>query len=105
MKDANFIIGYIKNGSIYVRDEYGTAPGAHLPDTKIGGKENVSEVSGYENDGRTEIRFTIPLDSGDSKDKKLMPGQRYLILLAFGTADSYSKIHTIEAEVKGYITL
>jgi hypothetical protein len=105
MKDANFIIGFIKNGTLYVRDEYGTGPEAHLPDTKIGGREDVSEVSGYEKDGRTEIHFTIPLHSGDAKDKKLIPGQRYLILLAFGTADSFSKVHSIEAESKGYITL
>ena len=105
MQDANFIIGYVKDRKIYVRDDYGTAPGGHQSDIKIGGKNNVMQQSGYEENGITEISFTIPLNSGDPRDKKLTPRQRYKIIFAFGTADSFSKVHTIEAEATGFINL
>ena len=105
MKDANFIIGYVKDGKVNLRDDFGTERGKHTADTKLGGNSDVNAISGSEKNGITEITFSIPLDSGDAYDKPLRQGNEYSILLAYGKTDSFSAGHEIEAEAKGSIRL
>jgi hypothetical protein len=105
MKDANFIIGYVKDGRTFLRDDYGTQRGEHEADTGLGGTEDVTLVRGVERDGATEIVFSIPLDSGDTYDKPLQANEEYKILLAYGKTDSFSDVHEIEAESKGTVRL
>lgn len=95
MKDANILIGYVKDGTAYVRDDFGTGRVQHGADTDNGGESNVSNVSGTEEDGTTILTFTIPLDSGDDLDKKLVPGQTYKIIAAYGPngKDDYGSYH------------
>jgi hypothetical protein len=89
MKDANFIIGYVREGKVHIRDDYGSEPTYHVADTtSAGGQDNVANKKGIEAEGRTSISFTIPLDSGDSKDRVLVPGQTYTVLLAHGGNDA-----------------
>jgi len=84
MKDANIIIGYVKDGTAVVSDQYGSTATSHRPDTSAGGSDNVSNVSGSESGGVTELRFTIPLDSGESTDRAIVPGQSYRVIFAHG---------------------
>jgi hypothetical protein len=95
MKDANIITGYVKDGQAFVRDDFGTKATGHAADESIGGRDDISEASGSEANGSTQIRFTIPLDSGDSKDQVLEAGQEYKVILAYGKngADDYSSYH------------
>lgn len=37
MKDANFILGYVKKGKVKLRDDYGSSLRKHSKDTKDGG--------------------------------------------------------------------
>jgi hypothetical protein len=74
MKDANFLIGYVKNGVAAARDDFGVGATSHAEDEKIGGKNNIISFSGTESDGTTTMTFIIPRDSGDSKDHPLSPG-------------------------------
>ncbi|MFA5794633.1 MAG: DOMON domain-containing protein [Candidatus Brocadiia bacterium] len=93
MKDANIIIGYVKDGNAIIRDDFGTGFGSHAPDTV----DNVTNKSGTEANGVTEISFTIPLDSADAQDKKLVSGNSYKVLLASGNSDDFSAFHTHKA--------
>jgi hypothetical protein len=88
MQDANIIIGYVTNGSLNITDQYGTATTDHQLDTEIGGSNDIADASGSESNGRTELRFRIPLDSGDDADKPLTPGETYTVLLAHGPEDA-----------------
>lgn len=95
MESANIIIGYVYDGEhVEIRDDYGTAPGGHTADEDMGGTDDVSNVSGSETAGVTEISFTIPLATGDTFDKELIPGNTYTIMLAYGSADDLNSIHT-----------
>lgn len=89
MKGANILIGSVKRGKAKVRDDYGTKNEGHASDKKKGGKKNVTKISGSEKGGITELMFTIPLDSGDSKDKPINVMGETVVLLAFGNVDSY----------------
>ena len=95
MQDANIIIGYVLNDTAHIRDDFGTGLHAHVADTTIGGTDDVSDKAGTETGGVTEISFTIPLDSGDSRDRVLEVGQSYPVILAWGTDDAFDLPHTV----------
>ncbi|MFA6508043.1 MAG: DOMON domain-containing protein [Treponemataceae bacterium] len=92
MKDADFLIGYVKNGVAYASDDFGTGSGSHAPDEKIGGKNTLISFSGEEKGGRTTITFVVPVDSGDSKDAKLTPG-KHTIIVGASNSDSFTGMH------------
>ncbi len=100
MKDANFILGYVKNGTPAVTDHFGTGEKKHERDKKLGGKNNISNIYGTEKNGNTEIGFTIPLNSGDSKDQGIKVDQDTKILLAHGAGrDSFRAVHKFKTSI------
>ena len=103
MKDANIIIGYVKEGKVFIRDDFGVATTFHRSDASLNGKDNVLNTSGIESKGVTTLKFSIPLDSGDRFDRKLEKGKSYTVLLAYGKEDSFSAYHAYRA--KAEITL
>jgi hypothetical protein len=95
MKDANLILAYVAGGNVVARDDFGTAVNSHDADTNLGGADNVTNLTGAEAAGATEVSFTIPLDSGDAHDRKLVVGRTYRVLLAHGPngADDFTIQH------------
>jgi len=97
MKGANFIIGYVKGGKAEVFDHYGITKNKHKDDETIEGRTDFSRLSGSEENGQTEIAFTIPLDSGDPKDRPLSRDGDNIVLLAYGRSDSIVLKHRFRA--------
>lgn len=95
MADANIIIGYVADGEVFLRDDFGTGNMRHGADVDNGGTDNLSDVAGTEADGATTISFTIPLDSGDALDKPLVPGSSYKFIVAHGPdgTDDFGTYH------------
>ncbi len=95
MKDANIIVGYVADGKVFVRDDFGIANVRHAPDVEHGGRRNIFDVEGEEVDGVTTIRFAIPLDSGDPLDKVLKPGSTYKLIASRGPdgKDDFTTYH------------
>jgi len=100
MKGANLIIGLVRDGKAEAVDDYGTMKDKHKDDDRIGGQTNVSNVSGSEEDGKTEVEFTIPLNSGDAKDTPLSPEGENTVLLAYGKSDRLVLKHNFRAILK-----
>lgn len=97
MKGANFIMGYVKDGTAKVTDHIGNAHRSHKADTKSGGQNNAGRVAGFEKAGVTEISFTIPLDSKDSNDTVIDAAGMTTVLLAMGSRDSFRAIHSFRS--------
>jgi len=100
MKDANIIIGYVEDGVVHVEDHFGTANKRHRADTDIDGTRDILDQTGKETGDITEIAFTIPLNSGDEKDRILVPGKKYNVILAYGSRDNYKSKHREKAIVE-----
>ncbi len=96
MKNADIIIGYIENGEIFLRDDFGDGYTSHSSDESLGGSDDVSIISGEEDAGITQISFSIPLGSDDEFDKFLESGGTFKVLLAYGSddADDYNGMHS-----------
>lgn len=104
MKDADILIFAVdKDGKVTGSDHYGTSIFGHRKDTTLGGTEDVTVISGSEVDGVTTVTFSIPLSSGDSKDKVLASGQKVKVLFASSKKDDFLTKHNKKA--KGKITL
>jgi hypothetical protein len=95
MQNGNIIIGYDQAGTTMIRDDWGTSQTTHAADTSLGGTDDIISFSSSENGGTTTLNFIIPLNSGDSKDRPLVIGQSYPIILARGAngADNYTGMH------------
>ena len=93
MKDANFIIGNVIAGVGMVRDDYGDTPSSHLPDILLGGSSDVELISAMELAGSSTLRFRVPLNSGDLKDRVLTVGQSYPVIFASGPDDDLDSYH------------
>jgi len=105
MKDANFILGYVKDGETKIIDEFGDSETSHVADEKQGGSSDVVLVSGTEKDGTTTIEFTMPLKSADKNDGELNVTGDTVILLAYaGGRDSFKTKHSYRSTFKVNLT-
>jgi len=91
MKGSEIILGYVQDGQATIKDEYGDAINHHSPVTDLGGQSIISDPSGTQTNGTTELRFSIALNATGKYHVALVPGQQYLLLLAHapeGAADT-----------------
>lgn len=101
MKDANFVLGYVKKGEAKIIDEFGTSSTKHKSDKKLGGTADTTLVSGTEEGGITTIEFTMPVKSSDKYDTPFDLNSDSLVLLAYGPdRDSFKTRHKYRATVK-----
>ncbi len=101
MKDANFILGYVKDGETKVIDEFGDSESAHAPDDKLGGTTDVTLVGGTETGGVTTVEFTMPLKSADKNDGNINVNGDTIVLLAYGSGrDSFKTKHSYRTALK-----
>ncbi len=101
MKDANFILGYVKKGVAKLTNDFGTDKKKHKPDEKIGGQTNTTLISGVEEGGVTTLEFSLPLNSRDDKDTVIDPAGDTIVLLAYGgKRDSFISTHKYRSTLK-----
>lgn len=96
MKGANYVLGYVKDGEVFIQDMFGVkpiGPGSHPPDEELGGANDILEYAGREAGGLTVIEFKTPLDSGDQYDKPLRSGGSYDLIVAIGPRDDFASRH------------
>ncbi len=95
MKDANIIIGYVKDGEGVIADHFGDSATSHKDDTELGGTTDVTLVAAGEENGMTTIEFTMPMNSGDAYDNVVSADGDTVLLMAFGPdRDSFRPRHT-----------
>jgi hypothetical protein len=92
MKDADFKIGYVKDGTVFARDDFGTGLISHGDDTRVGGTADLISSTGSEKVGRTTVTFIFPVDSKDIKDAVLTKGT-HTIILGSSNSDSFTGMH------------
>jgi len=80
MKDAEIILGGIKDGKPVVFDMFSTgATGPHPPKEQLGGTNDVTVFSASKKDGVTIVEFERKLVTGDPKGKEIRIGDNKII--------------------------
>jgi len=88
MEGSHIIIGFVADGQAVIEDHFGYGGSQHGPQAKVGGKDSLISREGTFADGKTTLRFTLPLNTGNPQDPVLVPGQTYKVLLANGGEDA-----------------
>ncbi|RAP35209.1 hypothetical protein DID80_06650 [Candidatus Marinamargulisbacteria bacterium SCGC AAA071-K20] len=99
MSGANIIMGYIDDsGNLQIEDRYGSSSTNHSKDSQ----DDLTNTSGSETSGSTTIKFTIPLNSGDSNDRPLTEGAAFTIMAAYGDSgeDNYTAQHNSSKRIR-----
>ncbi|MFP4461279.1 MAG: DOMON domain-containing protein [Thermotogota bacterium] len=97
MKDADIKIANIVDGEVTLQDHYGTSATGHKED-----KENEIEAfAGKEENDWTFIEFIMPLDTGKSDDKAIVPGEKMKVIIAYSSStDTLWKKHDFRASTE-----
>lgn len=94
MKDADLILGFVKQGSVSIFDMYSAESfGPHFQDTELGGIYDIIDFGGSEGGGFTILEFKRALDTTDMYDIPLSEGTNK-ILWAYGAIDEFRQRHT-----------
>ena len=80
MKDADIVLGGIKDGKAFLFDMYSTGvTGPHPPDEQQGGRNDILIFGASKKDGMTVVEFERKLVTGDPKDKPIKIGENKII--------------------------
>jgi DOMON domain len=99
MKDADILIGYVKNGEVFMEDHFGSGNTKHQADIDLGGTEDITISGGFEEKDKTTLQFSRPLNSGDSNDRKLEEGKEYKVIFAYGKRDNFKSYHKLRTSL------
>ena len=92
MKDADIVLGGVKDGKAVLLDMYSTGvTGPHPPDEQQGGKNDISVFGASKKEGVTIVEFERKLVTGDSKDKPIKIGDNKIIWAIGETPDLSGK--------------
>ena len=90
MLAADMVFGYITADTVMVSDHFGTGNYSHLPDTELGGTDDILEYGGKEEEGFTIIEFKRPMVTNDKYDIPLVESVQ-TIMWAYGLHDNEEK--------------
>lgn len=91
MKGADIVIGYVKDGELFIRDDYADSESSHKADTDLGGTDDILEKAGKESGGQTIIEFKRKLYTKDAFDVPVPV--RVEVFLAYSDADDLTTQH------------
>ncbi|HOJ62978.1 MAG TPA: DOMON domain-containing protein [Spirochaetota bacterium] len=92
MKNANYILGYVKDGVLYIEDHFGDSSISHSSDILLGGTNDIINPKGSEKNGWTEISFSISRKPTDKFDTEIKKGKNKVIM-ALGLKDDFTSKH------------
>lgn len=93
MKGADIVIGYVKDGQIFLQDNYANGPTGHTADTELGSRDDILEKAGSQDEKGTTIEFSRLLDTGDQFDKPIREGKPLPVILAYSNAADFTSYH------------
>jgi len=87
MFGADIAIGYVDAHGAHVYDDYANSPTGQVPDTTIGGHDDILASAGLQTAAGTTIEFERPLAAHDSTDKPIQAGQTHVIMASSEAKD------------------
>lgn len=87
--DSNLIQGRVKNGNVFIQDQFITGFGEHPPVEALAVPSRISDVEGEEKNGNTTIIFSITKDRMDRLHYDLLEGKEINVWLAYSVSDDF----------------
>jgi hypothetical protein len=87
MYGADILIGYVDAHGAHLYDDFANTPTGQLPDTMLGGHNDILGGAGLQTAAGTTIEFERPLAAHDTTDQAIQSGQTRVLLASAGTDD------------------
>lgn len=98
---AHLFMGRVSRNRPEVVEHRTLSPGNYKPITALGEEISVSEISGFETDDLTTIKFSIDLESTNAQYRKyLFAGNTMWMILAFSQDDDFGHHSTMRTSNK-----
>lgn len=92
MLGGDVIIAYMKDGQVYVSDDYADTPTSHRPDVELGGSNDILAAAGSESEQGTIIELERKLSTLDRYDRPIVPTDMP-VQLAYSNGKDFSRYH------------
>lgn len=89
---GDILIGYIRGGELFLQDYFANTSVTHANDVSLGGRDDVLESSGSEDQESTTIEFRRRLDTGDKFDRPITRVS-HTVQLAYAPSDDFFTYH------------
>jgi hypothetical protein len=87
MYGADIVIGYVDARGAHVEDHFANTPTSHVPDTALGGHDDILGSGGLATPAGTTIEFERPLTAHDSTDRPIQAGEMHVIVASSESKD------------------
>ena len=92
MQGADIVFGWVDGDTVVINDEYAPTLSSHVEDIELGGRDDLLQRAGSEDEEGTTIEWVRRLLTGDTKDRSITAG-KHLIMVAFSDSDDPSDYH------------
>lgn len=101
MKGGDILIGYVKDGRVFVRDDYAHEVVSHTADTELSpeGTDNILESAGSSGPSGTVIEVVRPLTASDAYDKPIS-NDLIRVQLAYSEVADFDSYHVARTAVE-----
>jgi hypothetical protein len=97
---THLIMGAMEEDFLHLDDRFIVRPGIHKSIAELGGSDSLMKRSGFEQDGNTILRFSIPLSVNDKYHHNLTEGKEYYVLLAYSQEDDFQHHSSMRTTIK-----
>jgi hypothetical protein len=92
MQGADIVFGSVDGDTVVINDEYAPTLSSHVKDVDLGGRDDLIQRAGREDDQGTTLEWVRRLLTGDSKDRSITAG-KHLVMLAYSDSDDPTGYH------------
>jgi hypothetical protein len=89
LMDSNLIQGRVKDGKVFIQDQFITGLGEHPPVESLAVPSRISDLEGQEENGKTTIVFSIEKEKMDKLHYNLSEGKEIHVWLAYSVSDDF----------------
>jgi hypothetical protein len=94
------IMGNVKNNKPQVVEYYTLSPGKYKSISELGGKVEVNNINGNENNENTKLQFSLPIKSSCQYKRDLTKGKKYFLVIAYSRSDDFQHHSMMRTSLK-----
>ena len=100
IKGAYLLMGRVLNKQAEVVEHYTIAPGNYHHIEALGVKPAVQQVFSEQKDGKTTLKFSLPIEAASKYQKSLKAGQSYIMILAYSSDTDFQHHSRMRTSLK-----
>ncbi|UII76836.1 DOMON domain-containing protein [Flagellimonas sp. HMM57] len=97
---SNLIMVNVKNNGAKAEDFYVVSAGNPKLVTLLGSESQIIEKSGFEIDGKTTVKFTLPVKAFDKYHQNLKKGDTIWLICAYSMEDEFDHHSRMRKHIK-----